>query len=208
MLIRRRPVPGCGKSLPDALFEHPERLDLDLHELAPDGTERHVEDRRLGAFEIFEKLHGPGRHMPVEKLDLALQVAGRTEIAANHPGHHIADGGNMILGLFDIIGARNTKPRKIVTQFGQRLFVEETGQIEGAMGHQLAAAHSVEQLVEFFIGGLDRRSTRRSRESGDGFAKRRVVAFEASGNIEAVLMRRTRKEMRKQTVPVRPDVLA
>ena len=124
-------------------------------------------------------------------------MAGRAEIATDHPRHHIAERGDMIFRLFHIIGTGNTELREILTELGQGFFVQETGQIEGAVGNKFATSDSVKQLVEFCVGGFDSRRARRGRKGGDGLAERRVVPFEATGELKTVLVRRTRKVMRK-----------
>ncbi len=97
-------------------------------------------------------------------------------------------------------GARDAEFGEIGPQARQRALVQESGQIVGAVRHELAATEPDEQVEEFALHGF-------GATSAGGFGKRRMrnaegarVDAQAREAFEQALARRAHEQQRKQRV--------
>jgi hypothetical protein len=67
--------------------------------------------------------------------------------AAQEAGHHLAEEGDVVLGLMHPGRARDAQALEVGAQLGQRALMQEAGQVVGGEGQQLAAAQADEEVV-------------------------------------------------------------
>lgn len=144
--------------------------------------------------------------MGIEKFFLAVQVYRRVECADDETAHHFAQGGYVIFRLPDPVAALYAQTRHVVSQLGQRLFVQETGEIVGSIGEKLAAADADEQVVIFLFDGGGVGLAGDLREGGYGLAEIGIVTGHFGGDLKAVSIGRFVQEKRKQPVELRPEL--
>src|SRR5262245_38880232 len=121
-----------------------ERLSLDIQECLPERAHARVEVCRLADRHVGKQAAHPRRYMRLE--DLAVCPGRRLERAVDEAGHHLAQGGGVVLGLGLALYALDSQALQVATQPRQRALVEKAGQVVGRIGQQLAASQSNEQV--------------------------------------------------------------
>ena len=112
----------------------------------------------------------------------------------------------MVFGLFDVLAALDAQLRHIVAQFGERLLVQEPGQIVGTIGQQLAAPDTDEQVVKFLGDGCRIRLRGDLRKGGNGLAEIGVIALHLGRDGQSVRIGRLVEKERKQSVELRSQL--
>src|SRR5690349_4147969 len=122
---------------------------FDADEHPTERADAAIEIGGFGALQIGEEAADPGREMLVEQF--AIGAGRRRKLSADDAGHDLAQDRRMVLRLAVAVGARDAEPAQILAQPRERPFLQEAGEIIGAIGQQLAAPDADEQVEELAL---------------------------------------------------------
>src|SRR5260221_4718576 len=162
---------------------HRDTLRLDVDEGGADRADRPIEHGRGASREIGEETRRPAGDMVGEEALLRGQRHG-AEIAGDEPGHHLAQGGNMVLGLAHPVGQADAQPRHVAAQPRQRLLMQEAGPVVGSVGNELAMreADGEGRIFLDHAGRVARPGGGGKR--GEGASERAVVTLDRGNRLE------------------------
>ena len=114
--------------------------------------------------------------MVIEEALLGGQVGGLAKGAGNQSRHHLAQRRHVVFRLVHVIGAGDAQAAHVDAQFGQRLFVEKSGEVVGRKRQQLAPADTDEEVLVFVADLFGSRGPRRRGQGAQRLAKVAVAA--------------------------------
>ena len=171
------------------------------------------------------------RRWASKKRRCAARLLTPDVVAGDQVAHHLAQAGDVVLGLVHRLAARQAELAQAVAQRDERLLVELAGEIERAVEEDLGLADALEERVELArdraasrrraarderrpssLPGTRRRPAPRSRRPGTAPASRRRAARRRARRAgrrprRARAPRRRRRRRRRQR-PVRSSLTA